>query len=182
MLLTPLRLWVRREAAKAAGLTDEEIAAAEARTDHPEHDSPEQRLMYLTLERTAQRMRQDLKGKSIVRPNASRLSARVFHLISIPARVFHLVSLGSQLTRVAVRVQAELRRVGAETGLEAGKVEAALCATQALPNPQAVLCCRAAACFWAKSDGVVVGKRTARLNRRGGCAGRLRTPRARCWR
>ena len=88
--------------------------------------------MYLTLERTAQKMRQDLKGKSIVRPNASWR----FHLISIPARVFHLVSLGSQLTRVAVCVQAELRRVGAETGLEAGKVEAALCATQALPNPQ----------------------------------------------
>ena len=128
VLLTSLRLWVRREAAKAAGLTDEEIAAAEARTDHPEHDSPEQRLMYLTLERTAQRMRQDLKGKSIVRPNASR-----------SARVFHLVSLGSQLTRVAVCVQEELRRAGAETGLEAGKVEAALCASQALPNPQAAV-------------------------------------------
>ena len=103
VLLTSLRLWVRREAAKAAGLTDEEIAAAEARTDHPEHDSPEQRLMYLTLERTAQRMRQDLKGKSIVRPNASR-SARVFHRLSrlstrfLLAWRFHFLNLNSQLT------------------------------------------------------------------------------------
>ena len=53
--------------------------------------------MYLTLERTAQKMRQDLKGKSIVRPNACRWPF-AFFCISIPARGFHLVSLDSQLT------------------------------------------------------------------------------------
>lgn len=56
-----------------------------------------------------------------------------------------------------MRVQAELRRVGAETGLEAGKVEAALCASQALPNPMAAVLPVAFAqnrlcCGW-KEDG-----------------------------